>query len=146
MHQQGDEANIPPARIPRGMFFVDPAYSSLQEKRRIGTVSEEPVCHCSTVLWRRDTQHRPCGQGNAWYSTGWLEVSLDGNFLVWAGECLTTNKNKWLKSCILTHLDMKASMRDGERSQGSEMQCKKKHYDGQEEGGGSIVPFGLQKR
>ena len=33
---------------------------------------------------------------------------------------------------------MKASMRDGERYQGSEMQCRKKHYDGQEEGGGSM--------
>ena len=53
MHQQGDEANIPPARIPRGMFFVDPAYSSLQEKRRIGTVSEE--CAIAVQYYEEET-------------------------------------------------------------------------------------------
>jgi hypothetical protein len=82
--------------------------------------------------------------------TGWLEVSLDGNFLVRAGEpgecqCLTANKNKnkWVKSCILTHLDMKAWRgREGPREGRREIseRCKK-HYDEQQG-----VPFGLQKR
>ena len=153
MHQQGDEANIPPALIPRRMFLWAPL-THLSRRREGLARSVKSLCAIAVQYYEEET-----------HSTGHVDKEAHGTYRLvgtwkyhwmatfWCGqvnrakcECLTTNKNKWLKSCILTHLDMKASMRDGERSQGSEMHCKKKHYDGQEEGGGTIVPFGLQKR
>lgn len=55
---------------------MGPSYSSLQEKDwQFGMVTEERVIAASTVLYEEET-----------HNTGWLEVSLDDNFLVWAGE------------------------------------------------------------
>lgn len=92
MHQQGDEANIPPVLIPRRMFVVGPPLLISPGEGRIGVVTEE---WRAVSLQYSTTKKGHTAQAIWWYgvmdkemhgTTGWLEVSLDGNFLVWAGE------------------------------------------------------------
>jgi hypothetical protein len=108
--------------------------------------TEEPVCHCSTVLWRRDTQHRPYGQGNAWYRLvgsiiGWQLFGVGR----WTGQVrMPNNKQKQMSKKLHSYPLGHESRHEGRREISGRRSARRSIMMGRKRG--SIVPFGLQKR